>query len=80
MSLLIKGRKMPKACDCCPCNDDGYRCGVTNELVVGKHDERLPTCPLMEIPDFNNMVICDADSMRCFDEHGNEMRLMKVER
>lgn len=52
MALLIKGRKMPKACVYCMCNDDSYRCGATGDgLDIDQWDIRMPNCPLVEIPD-----------------------------
>lgn len=42
---------MPECCDGCPCNDDGYKCGVTGGwLDCAKQDkERLPDCPLIDL-------------------------------
>lgn len=50
MAVLIKGMEMPKSCDTCPCDYDGY-CTVAQKTPT--FDEwtvhRPSWCPLVEI-------------------------------
>ena len=54
MSILIKGMEMPKSCDECPCLADHYKaCNLTGNYFTEPtmiHKNRLPNCPLVEIP------------------------------
>lgn len=59
MSVLIKNMEMPTNCADCPLNYDQMACGVTgtrwwsDSMVMMNFDsdkERLPNCPLIEIP------------------------------
>ena len=45
MSVYVD--KLPECCDCCVCNDDYWRCGITCEDI--SHDGRREDCPLKEI-------------------------------
>ena len=53
MSILIKGARMPRCCEVCPCNDDNWRCGALGDTfdILGIDDlERKPSdCPLVEV-------------------------------
>lgn len=69
MSVLIKGMEMPTNCADCPLNYDQMACGVTgtrwwsDSMVMMNFDsdkERLPNCPLIEIPTPHGRLI-DAD-------------------
>lgn len=81
MALLIKGLSMPRDCWHCPCNDDAYRCGATGvvfgDTEVDPDRERMKDCPIIFVPDYDNMVICDYKSMRCWDSEGNEMAMQR---
>ena len=52
--MIALDRNMPKSCECCPCNDDLYRCGVTG-IPFGEVDDfdefeqRMPDCPLIDL-------------------------------
>lgn len=54
--MIAIDRNMPKSCECCPCNDDLYRCGVTG-IPFGEVDDfdefeqRMPDCPLIDLTD-----------------------------
>ena len=79
--IIIPNRMMPKTCEGCPCNDDDYRCGVTGWRFDDKdeepYEERMRDCPLIGIPDFQTFCVCDYDTLRCWDEDGHEMRLVR---
>ena len=68
MSVLIKGMEMPKNCFDCPIGSDGAVCvllGIGDGYLYHKHDafdaatERLPNCPLIELPPHGRLI--DAD-------------------
>lgn len=62
--VYIKGMKMPKSCDECPCFSEYDACDVTgswkfaDEFCKGK--ERLPDCPLVPVPDHGRLIDADA--------------------
>ena len=71
MSVLIKNMEMPTNCAGCPLNYDQMACGVTgtrwwsDSMVLMNFDsdkERLPNCPLIEIPTPHGRLI-DADAI-----------------
>jgi len=71
MSVLIKGMEMPKNCFDCPIGSDGAVCvllGIGDGYLYHKHDafdaatERLPNCPLIELPPHGRLI--DADALR----------------
>ena len=46
---------MPCNCDYCPCNDDGYKCGATGDLLDNDSDERrMPNCPLIDLSQYED--------------------------
>ena len=54
--MIALDRNMPRSCDCCPCNDDTYRCGATGTIFdeiddFNEYEERLPDCPLIDLTD-----------------------------
>ena len=54
--MIALDRNMPKTCECCPCNDDGYRCGATGVRFwyvddFDQNEKRLPDCPLIDLTD-----------------------------
>lgn len=49
--------KLPSSCECCPCNDDNYRCGATGESFDYYFDEhRMTSCPLKQLSDVRENV------------------------
>ena len=71
MSILIKGLKMPKSCEVCPCNDDSWRCGLLGrfEDLEGYEtnldlEGRFPECPLVEIPPHGKLIDADVIEVR----------------
>lgn len=60
--MIALDKNMPKSCECCPCNDDLYRCGVTG-IPFGEVDnfdefeERMPNCPLIDLTDDGKRVV-----------------------
>ena len=45
--------ELPYNCDCCPCNDDYYRCGLSGDLF-DEHDIniwRMKNCKLKRLAD-----------------------------
>ena len=64
MSILIKGAKMPRCCEVCPLNYDYYRCEALGDRFDDREEidmetQRLPDCPLVEIPPHGRLI--DAD-------------------
>ena len=71
MSVLIKNMEMPTNCADCPLNYDQMACAVTwtrwwsDSMVIMNFDsdkERMPNCPLIEIPTPHGRLI-DADEL-----------------
>ena len=61
MSIYIKGMEMPSSCEICPFVDDdfledyfGLCCSLTKERPHG--NERLNSCPLIELPPHGDLV------------------------
>ena len=69
MSILIRGKEMPKSCEECPFLDDigpYATCTLTNEylaLAPKTENWRLYDCPLIEVPTPHGRLI-DADALR----------------
>lgn len=46
-------RSMPKTCEECTCNDDGYRCGASgnrfDDYDTYYREGRMPDCPLIDL-------------------------------
>lgn len=68
MSVLIKGIKMPKCCADCPCFYDFISCQAlsdgTDDFSASEFDEfkeRLPNCPLVEVPTPHGRLIDASD-------------------
>ena len=70
MSVLVKRMMMPNACADCPLNYDMMACSVTGTqwwsdrfviLDFDEHNERLPDCPLVELPEKHGDLI-DRDA------------------
>ena len=78
MSVLIKNMEMPTNCADCPLNYDQMACAVTwtrwwsDSMVIMNFDsdkERMPNCPLIEVPTPHGRLI-DADEFeREFNNH-----------
>lgn len=67
MSILVKGVKMPRCCEVCPFNYDYYRCEALGDRFDDREEidmetQRLPDCPLVEIPPHGRLI--DADYMK----------------
>lgn len=55
--------KLPYNCDCCPCNDDCYRCGLSGDLF-DEHDidtGRMKNCKLKRLADVRENVRAKMD-------------------
>lgn len=70
MSVLIKGIEMPNNCSECNFEYDQMRCQVTGynwydqeylDIGFDPNIERLPECPLAELPEHHRRLI-DADA------------------
>lgn len=67
MSILIKGMKMPPNCAECPCGQNELFCWKTgSEFADDFVNERLPDCPLVEVPVPHGRLI-DADALNTYD-------------
>ena len=66
MSILIKGMEMPKGCKDCLIKDFDYYdyCPLLHRTVEHCGDERLPDCPLIEIPPHGRLI--DGDALKEF--------------
>lgn len=71
MSVLVKNMKMPNACAECHLNHDKMLCSVTGTqwwsdrfilLDFDEYNERLPDCPLLELPEKHGRLI-DGDAL-----------------
>jgi len=57
--MIALDKNMPESCECCPCNDDSYRCGVTG-IPFGevddfdKFEQRMPDCPLIDLSQYED--------------------------
>lgn len=50
--------ELPHNCDCCPCNDDYYRCGLSGDLF-DEHDidiGRMKNCKLKRLADVRKNI------------------------
>ena len=65
--------KLPYNCDCCPCNDDCYRCGLSGDLF-DEHDidtGRMKNCKLKRLADVREnvkghwIIYCDPSMLEC---------------
>ena len=67
MSVLIRGMKMPKSCDECPCYYETEGAWRNECEVLGKEyiadDYRPEWCPLVELPAEHGRLI-DADALK----------------
>lgn len=63
MSVLIKKMGMPKECGDCPCFSEGEDdiCQLLWKSTA-MHGERLPNCPLVEVPTHGRLI--DADKLK----------------
>ena len=64
MSVVIRGMKMPKSCDECPCyyeTDGAWRneCEVLGKEYIAD-DYRPEWCPLIELPPHGRLIDADA--------------------
>lgn len=59
MSILIKGMPMPKNCEECPFTDSIW-CGRTGQRIHSTMLDRLPDCPLIELPPHGDLIDRDA--------------------
>ena len=51
--------KPPTTCECCPCNDDSFRCGATGERFDSMwYMGRLASCPIKPLADVVEVVKC----------------------
>ena len=53
--MIALDRPMPKSCGDCPCCDDYYRCGASDEKFEDEDfdiwERRMPDCPLIDLTD-----------------------------
>lgn len=60
--------KPPTTCECCPCNDDSYRCGATGEIFDSPwYMGRLASCPIKPLADVVEVVRCKDCRHRIYD-------------
>lgn len=77
MSILIPGMEMPTRCWDCPMCYDMMACTITGlnwyrdtvDLSIDPAEERMPNCPLIELPPHGRLV--DADAMLEFVDAGH---------
>lgn len=50
--------KFPESCECCPCNDDYYRCGLSGDLfdLHCIYKRRMKNCKLKQLADVRENV------------------------
>ena len=68
MSLYIPGVKMPERCWDCPLCYDMMSCRITGlnwyrdtvDFSIDPVDERMPNCPLIEVPEHGRLGDLDA--------------------
>ena len=68
MSILIKGMQVPKSCG--ECLSIGWHYVFECRLDDAEEGERLPNCPLIELPPHGRLI--DADALifdRCIDTY-----------
>ena len=73
MSVIIKGIEMPAVCDDCHFNYDCYRCSAIdgnkgyffNDEDFDPSCNRLPDCPLIELPKHGRLI--DADELMKYE-------------
>lgn len=67
--ILIRGWDVPQGCDSCQLNKGGRGCPITGTQYEGdtwvmmdfdEHAERLPDCPLHELPDHGDLIDRDT--------------------
>lgn len=79
MSLIIKGKDIPKSCyDCDLYSGEGFLCPLvietTNDWVLEAMYKRVDECPLVEIPTAHGRLI-DADALlRVIEENSYRLR------
>ena len=82
MSLIIKGKDIPKSCyDCDLYSGEGFLCPLvietTNDWVLEAMYKRVDECPLVEIPTAHGRLI-DADRFLDWlkEFHPNDVAIM----
>lgn len=56
MGVYIKGLQMPDCCWNCPCIDGEYgECNILGS-EIGFSNDRLPDCPLLPVPDHEDLI------------------------
>ena len=72
MSVIVKGRNMPRHCGECACSNyyeqiDALLCDFTETQLDEKtwKKERHPDCPLIELPPHGRLI--DADKLNIHD-------------
>ena len=50
MSIMIKGKDIPKSCVFCPCYKEYHKCGVRDGERLISWIVRPDDCPLVEVP------------------------------
>ena len=46
---------MPETCECCPCNDDSFRCGATGEeFDFDPCTRKSRNCPLIDLTQYED--------------------------
>ena len=78
MSLYIPGVKMPERCWDCPLCYDMMSCRITGlnwyrdtvDLSIDPVEERMPNCPLIEVPPHGRLVD-EKQILKLIDEQRN---------
>ena len=72
MSVVIRGMKMPKSCDECPCYYETEGAWRNECEVLGKEyiadDYRPEWCPLVELPPHGRLIDADIAEVIVTDE------------
>ena len=76
MSVLIKGMELPTDCDNCSLFDDRFdypSCNATGHsrgYNWNPRGQRMPDCPLIEVPPHGDLIDKDATMNEILEERG----------
>ena len=85
MSVVIRGMKMPKSCDECPCYYETEGAWRNECEVLGKEyiadDYRPKWCPLIELPPHGDLIdynFCLKNYELLHDDDGNPVYAVRM--
>ena len=85
MSVVIRGMKMPKSCDECPCYYETEGAWRNECEVLGKEyiadDYRPEWCPLVELPPHGDLIdynFCLKNYELLHDDDGNPVYAVRM--